>query len=1076
MNKIFNFKNSLFYLGVRNKSTLLVLLLASSLIIAQNRKLDYKFQALINNSFSGKASDVQPTPSVFKLDVKSVKSKTGKTNDLYSCIIYTENANLLKDKGFNIQSVYPTFVTALVSVEDLKALQELNEVKYVESPDVLQAHNDIALGTTGASLLHEGRVNNTPLKGKGILVGVFDSGIDWKHPDFRNPNNPNESRILRIWDQTLTPIGSETSPTGFSYGVEYTQAQINADLANSSSSFVREVDTNGHGTHVAGTAAGNGSALSTKKYMGLAPEADIIFVKGGNDSFPTTNTVDSFTYFRNVATALNRPIVVNYSIGGQFGPHDGTRPHELAADSFTNSGTGRLVVISAGNDNGTNLHRRENIAVGETKTISFSVGANTSATDLFAFRLYANDNTDVTAVATSPTGESLTVTPGQLRALVVSNNGFKLNVDNNVEVPNNDRYVEIYVNRNGTNSESSAGIWTLSITNNGTNPIITDGWLYYKNKDVTTTLVGGDSNFLVGSPGNATNAITAASYVGKLGWFSNNTSSPGGYSYSTATQETISTFSATGPRRDNVLKPDITATGQAVISAMSSGSLAASSSDNIDGTYYRKNQGTSMAAPVVTGALALLLQAKPNVTLSEAKNAIYNTASSDANNTGTVPNNRWGYGKLDIFRAVSSLVDCSTQQRETILYEEPYPSALDAGVSLSNGNRIAVKFTPTTTGKIGGIYFSTSTTFETITSFVIEVRNNNGGVPGNVIATKSISPDAIAKFAWQYFDLSDLNVNVTSGSDYFLVVTASGGNWSLRRENSSVDNRSYTSGDGNTWTQVTAGDYRIRSVVYSSVAAKTSLVANAGSDSKSIVDNQPYLLSTKCDLIGNITPNGSSPVRGMLSAKVWVDSNNTGNYVKRHFEILPSANSNTSTVKVTLYFTQAEFNEYNNATSSTNKLPINSSDNTGKANIKIKKFLSTSSDNTGNPNSYSGTATEIDPVDSDIIWNSTNNYWEVSFNTTGLGGFFLTTQNNLSTTESKNGIRIFPNPTKDFINVNGLSRTAKAQIFDISGKLIQELVLQKGENKIDVSSFVKGVYLIKYSLDDKEFSSKFIKK
>lgn len=1051
------------------------MLLIFGQFFSQNRKLDPRFLALISNSETGRTTETLSVPSAFKLDVKSVKSKTGKKLDLYSCIIHTDNANSLKEKGFMLQSVYPTFVTALVSIEDLKKLQELNEVKYLEAPKELFPHNDIALGNTGASLLHEGRVNNTPLKGKGILVGVFDSGIDWKHPDFRNPNNPNQSRILRIWDQTLTPIGTENSPSGFNYGVEYTQSQINAELSNLSSSFIREVDTNGHGTHVAGTAAGNGSALSSKKYIGLAPEADIIFVKGGNDSFSDSNIIDSFTYFRNIATALNRPIVVNYSLGGQYGPHDGTRPHEIAADNFTNSGTGRLVVISAGNDNGANLHRRENIAVGETKTISFNVPTNTSATDLFAFVLYANDNTDVTSVLTAPSGESLTTTAGQYRESIVSNNGFKMRMNNNIDFANNDRYVEFYILRNGVNIVNSAGVWSISITNNGTNPIIIDGWLYYKNSAVNTTVVGGDSNFLVGSPGNATNAITTASYVGKLSWYSNNTSSPNSYSYSTSTQDAISPFSATGPRRDNVMKPDISATGQAVISALSAGSLATSSNNNVDGTYYRINQGTSMAAPVVTGALALLLQAKPNITLSEVKSAINNTALSDVN-TGTVPNNRWGNGKLDIFRAVSSLIDCNTQQRETLLYEDPYPSALDiTNISLSSGMRVAVKFSPSTTGKLGGVYFSTSNTFETISSFTIEVRSNNSGLPGDIIATKSISPEAITKSTWQYFDLSDLNVNVTSGTDYFIAVTASGGNWSLRRENSPIDGRSYTSSDGNSWTQVTAGDYRIRSVVYSSSTSKTSLVNTLGSDAKVIVDNQPYQLATKCDLIGSVTANGTSPVRGILSAKVWVDSNNTGNYVKRHFEISPTVNSNTSSSRVTLYFTQVEFNEYNTATSSTNKLPVNSSDNIGKANIKIKKFLSTSSDNTGNPNSYSGAATEIDPVDSDIIWNATNNYWEISFDTIGLGGFFLTTQNNLSTTESISGINIFPNPAKDYINVNGLTKNMKGEIFDMSGKLIKEIALQKGDNKINISSFVKGIYVLKYSNGEMNNSFKFIK-
>lgn len=166
---------------------------------------------------------------------------------------------------------------------------------------------------------------------------MFDTGIDWDHPDFRNPTDQTKSRILRIWDQTITPITGEVSPSGFAYGVEYTQSHLNDELDGTPTNYVREKDLNGHGTHVAGTAAGNGAALTSLKYMGVAPNADIVMVKGGNSSFSTNNIIDALTYFKNVANALGKPIVINMSIGGQDGAHDGSNPEEIAVDNFCTS-------------------------------------------------------------------------------------------------------------------------------------------------------------------------------------------------------------------------------------------------------------------------------------------------------------------------------------------------------------------------------------------------------------------------------------------------------------------------------------------------------------------------------------------------------------------------------------------------------------------------------------------------------------------------------------------------------------------------------------------------------------------
>ena len=133
---------------------------------------------------------------------------------------------MLKANGIAIQSTNPTYVTAWVTLSQIPIIADLKGVQFIEAPQIIMPNNDISVGSSGASLLHAGKVNNTVYKGDGVIVAIVDSGIDWDHPDFRNSADQTKSRILRIWDQTLTPIAGEVSPSGFNYGVEYTQTQI----------------------------------------------------------------------------------------------------------------------------------------------------------------------------------------------------------------------------------------------------------------------------------------------------------------------------------------------------------------------------------------------------------------------------------------------------------------------------------------------------------------------------------------------------------------------------------------------------------------------------------------------------------------------------------------------------------------------------------------------------------------------------------------------------------------------------------------------------------------------------------
>lgn len=1036
----------------------LLFLLVFGFASAQFQKLDYKLEKLIIESKNVSASKegklkLSNLAKELNLEEHMVVTPKGAQN-MYSAIVYTDNPAALKAKGILVQSSYSKFATVLATVEDLQKLTAMGEVKSIMAPEFDELNNDISRIQAGAHLLQEGVLNNTSYTGEGVLVGIYDSGIDWKHPDFRDPVDPTKSRILSIWDQTLTKNETEESPKGFTKGVEYTRAHIEDELDGTPTNFVRQKDIGGHGTHVAGTVTGNGSGLADKRHQGFAPKADIVIVKGGDGSFSQTNTIDAITYFQNVATALNKPIVVNMSIGGQTTAHDGSGPHELAIDAFSNSGPGRVVVISAGNDYGKKLHRKIDINAGSVGTFSLTAGSNTSSS-VFSFYMYADNDNNVSAKLTTPDGLEYISPPSATTTHSILNGKFTATVYNWVSSVNLKRYIQVVISRNKDVTDNSEGTYKIDLTNQGITPVVFHGWK--ASEGVATTVQNGDDEYIVGSPGNATTAITVASYVGRL--TSYRTTPAAGYTITNTTVENISSFSAQGPRADGFQKPDITASGQSVVSSMSSDAmLAESSSDNIDGKYYKKNQGTSMSSPGVAGAVALLFQAKPTLTAAEVKATLTANAFKDMA-TGSATNTRWGAGKLDIYKAVASVVGIQTSETETIAYDEQfYISSQDSNITSTN-YVFAVKYTPTRTGMLGSVNFYTGSGAPGDIPLTIQVRSVENGNPGAVIASKTIKSllNDVQRSAWNAIDFSKFNIPVTQGEDFYVTIDASEGAMSLRRESILLNNRSFFSTDkGVTWTP-SETDYRIRATVYEDKPQIKKLATENQSVILAVSPGKNYAV-TKGDFVNMVDKTPSATLAGNVTFKVWPTSIQLP-YVSRHYEIVPETNSATATGKVTLYFTQAEFDAYNSLNAV--KLPTSPSDEAGKANVLIDKYSGMSSDNSGKISSYLNGRTTITPDIANVKWNPTYKYWEVTFDTIGFGGYFLRTSSAVlaSAEVKKEQATIYPNPVKDIMNIEIQSNKGSLKIFDMSGKMVKKAEINRS-SEINVSNLVKGVYFV----------------
>jgi hypothetical protein len=175
-----------------------------------------------------------------------------------------------------------------------------------------------------------------------------------------------------------------------------------------------------------------------------------------------------------------------------------------------------------------------------------------------------------------------------------------------------------------------------------------------------------------------------------------------------------------------------------------------------------------------------------------------------------------------------------------------------------------------------------------------------------------------------------------------------------------------------------------------------TLPSGSATETHTAGTNNNLSYASSCGIISKVVPSGGSPVSGNITSNVWVEGSvltyGGQPYVQRHYQITPASGS---TATVTLYFSQAEFDNFNAAPGSSFNLPANSADAAGKANLRVSKFTGSSGNGTGLPGTYAGSGSLIDPPDANIVFNSTFNRWEVTFDVSGFSGFFVQTSLNV---------------------------------------------------------------------------------
>ena len=481
-------------------------------------------------------------------------------------------------------------------------------------------------------------IQNQPilaLQGNGVLVGFIDTGIDYQNQVFRNLDG--SSRIAAIWDQT---IQSGDPPESFLYGTEYTKQQIDEALESENPLVVvPSIDENGHGTFLAGIAAGSESEDGS--FFGAAPKSmiamvklkpakrylrDFFFIKEGAEAYQENDLMAGMDYLRKLAEKLDMPLVIGIGLGTNQGSHFGLAPIEQLIRQIS-SVVGNIIVTAAGNETGRGHHYHGIYpSEQEYEEVEIRVGEEERG---FSLEFWARAPEYYSIAIRSPSGEYTPrivtrFTSSQVLDFVFEET--KIYVDYRTVVQGEGDFLILIRFQNPT-----PGIWTIRVYNslyiNGNYNmwlpmygfISPDTVFLRPSPDTTLTIPATTGNVIVTS---AYNHVNGGIYI----------NSSRGYPLS------------------NIIKPDLAAPGVNVY-----GPLV--------GNRFGRMTGTSVAAAHMAGAAALLLEwalVKDNREILTTGDAIAFFIRGASRRPGVVyPNREWGYGTLDVYQVFERIRDLS---------------------------------------------------------------------------------------------------------------------------------------------------------------------------------------------------------------------------------------------------------------------------------------------------------------------------------------------------------------------------------------------------------------------------------
>lgn len=532
-------------------------------------------------------------------------------------IKYSGTIDAVRELASGVTELSNEYAVITVRESLINSLAVIPQIEFIEKPKRLffEAAN-------GKRVSCIGPVQQTPfsLQGKGVLTAIVDSGIDYASNDFRNADGT--TRIRALWDQTIPG----NPPEGYYIGTEYTEEQINEALRQTDRAgrerIVPSRDISGHGTAVAGVAAGNGAGSPGRQYAGVAPESELLVVKLGSprqDGFPrTTELMQGVDYVIRKALEYQMPVAVNISFGNTYGSHDGMSLLERFLDDISNYWKS-VICVGSGNEGTSAGHTSGILTENVEEEVQLGVQMNEPTVNVQIWKSYV-DQVDVSLV--SPSG----IRVGPIQEILGPQRfvlgGTEILLYYGEPSPYSVRQ-EIFIDFLPRQSYIDSGVWRIILT---PRRIVTgefEMWLPSQSAlNIGTAFLFPRSDTTLTIPSTASRVITVGAYNALTFGYAD--------------------FSGRGPARVyegiSSSKPDIAAPGVRVTTVAAGGG-------------YAEFSGTSFATPFVTGSAALLMEwgivnGNDPYLYGEKVKAYMRRGAKELPGFTEWPNNQLGWGAL----------------------------------------------------------------------------------------------------------------------------------------------------------------------------------------------------------------------------------------------------------------------------------------------------------------------------------------------------------------------------------------------------------------------------------------------
>ncbi len=464
-------------------------------------------------------------------------------------------SKLENDLDFNYISLLNGYGIIRIRSELITELSKRPEIIYIDKPKTIFEEATRIVEGYNASCMSFLNNNNVDLSGKGVIVAVIDSGIDYSHPVFWNGDS---SKIINIWDQSQ----SGNPPAGYNIGSVYTGEDVESTRDNSDIRL-NTFDFSGHGTGVASIVAN------------IAKDAWLLIVKLDNEKnmgYPTTASLMlAIDYVTNYAINSGMPLVINLSFGNNYGDHSSNSILEDYIDSVSRVYK-MNIVVGTGNDGDAGRHTQFMLGNTPFKQIDFQVGDFETGINLQIWRDYS-DVMDI--VLRTPSGNVVGPFSEFEQIASYSLPDMNINVINGSPSPINTNQ-ETYISIIPKNQYIESGIWNIFLNPKSISVGRVDMWLPVKGSTSTDVRFLNPSEYTTLTiPSTASNVISVGAYNSKT--------------------DSYAVFSGRGYTADNMVKPDISAPGVDIDVAVVGGG-------------YGLASGTSFATPFVSAGIAIMME------------------------------------------------------------------------------------------------------------------------------------------------------------------------------------------------------------------------------------------------------------------------------------------------------------------------------------------------------------------------------------------------------------------------------------------------------------------------------------